>query len=591
MIAVLPFRGHGEPPGDASFPRLVGEALVGELTRFGGIEVIAAQSAAAVADLPETEAARRLGADYVLTGRLLSVGGAPRLGVALVVGADATPVWHETLELRMDDLPGVIDEVTARLAATFSARVFGDVVRRSRRRSPETLEDFELIARGVALLKTGTREADEEARGLFRQVLERDPDSAPALGGMALSWFNEWSCDFWEEFEDIGRRAYGLAHRALALDDRDPWLHLVLGRILLYRREFAAAAWYIDRALALAPNDAELLIELVPAEVYLGRPEMAQAHAEKAMRLNPYHPNYYYAYAAFPSFVMREFEAALAIAERAAGVMIIDIPAFTAIASAHLGRWGKARHFLALFETEFRRRITQGRDPAPGEAFDWLIAYNPFRRQQDIDLVVEGLGILHSGSGGPQPGVVPSTASGVTPSTQVLRRDGDGWRVHFNGEVMTLPDLKGMHDLARLLARPGEEFHCLDLAGRGEAARGDTMLDERGRLEVKQRIRDLQEALAEAEDMNDLGRAEQLRSELDRLVEELSRALGVGGRGRRMGDLAERARSTVTWRIRHAIRRIGKTHPGFQRHLENSVRTGTFCRYQPERPCRWDVAT
>ena len=256
-------------------------------------------------NLPEIEAACRLGADYVLTGRLVSAGGSPRLTVALVAGADMAPVWHENLELGSDDLLGVIDEVTTRLAATFSARIFGDVVRRSHRRLPETLEDFELIARAVALLKTGTREADEEARGLFRQILDRDPGSSSALGGMALSWFNEWSCDFWEEFEAIGRRAYDYAHRALAIDDRDPWLHLILGRILLYRREFASAAWYVDRALALAPNDAELLIQLVPAEVYLGRPEAALAHTEKAMRLNPYHPNYYYAYAAFPPFVMR----------------------------------------------------------------------------------------------------------------------------------------------------------------------------------------------------------------------------------------------------------------------------------------------
>ncbi|MFP3921577.1 MAG: hypothetical protein ACLFPA_04915 [Dichotomicrobium sp.] len=85
-------------------------------------------------------------------------------------------------------------------------------------------------------------------------------------------------------------------------------------------------------------------------------------------------------------------------------------------------------------------------------------------------------------------------------------------------------------------------------------------------------------------------RAEKHQAELDQLIEELSRALGIGGRDRRLGSLAERARSTVTWRIRHAITRIERDHPQLGRHLANSIRTGTFCSYQPERRIAWKIA-
>jgi len=63
--------------------------------------------------------------------------------------------------------------------------------------------------------------------------------------------------------------------------------------------------------------------------------------------------------------------------------------------------------------------------------------------------------------------------------------------------------------------------------------------------------------------------------------------VGLGGRSRRLVSLAERARSAVTWRIRHAQRRIAAAHPSLGRHLENSLRTGTFCSYRPERPVAW----
>jgi hypothetical protein len=122
---------------------------------------------------------------------------------------------------------------------------------------------------------------------------------------------------------------------------------------------------------------------------------------------------------------------------------------------------------------------------------------------------------------------------------------------------------------------------------RGDLDGGDAILDDKARMALKARIRDLQEGLAEAEDMNDLGRAERLRAELDQLVGTLASALGLGGRGRRIGSLCERARTTVSWRIRYALRRIEGVHEPLARHLANSLRTGTFCSYRPERPVAW----
>ena len=106
-----------------------------------------------------------------------------------------------------------------------------------------------------------------------------------------------------------------------------------------------------------------------------------------------------------------------------------------------------------------------------------------------------------------------------------------------------LPDLKGLHDIRRLMEQAGEEIHCLDLDERIVENRGDDVLDEKARNALKARIRDLQEDLAEAEDMNDTGRSEGLREEMDFHLETLSAALGLGGRRRRLGDSAEKART------------------------------------------------
>ena len=83
-------------------------------------------------------------------------------------------------------------------------------------------------------------------------------------------------------------------------------------------------------------------------------------------------------------------------------------------------------------------------------------------------------------------------------------RTGGGWSVTFRGRTAALPAVKGMADLARLLARPGAEVHALDLVGpaAGAAPReGDLgdVLDDRARAAYRQRLHDLDERLADAE--------------------------------------------------------------------------------------------
>lgn len=60
----------------------------------------------------------------------------------------------------------------------------------------------------------------------------------------------------------------------------------------------------------------------------------------------------------------------------------------------------------------------------------------------------------------------------------------------------------------------------------------ETMLDPAAKVAYRARIEELRRDLEEAEDYNDLERASQARTELDFIVEELTRAVGLGGRDR-----------------------------------------------------------
>jgi TolB-like protein len=592
VLAVLPFAAPGASEADALIAQGLHEDVCGELSRFRAFAVISPTSAAAVADRSDAGIGTALGATHLLRGRLRRAGEALEVAASLIACADARQLWTERLAAPAEQFFALQEGIVARIAATLAARLEETVLAEARRRPTESLAAYALTVRGLAKLREATLAADEEARSLFTRALELDPTYARAHGGMALSYFNEWSCAFWARFYENAQLAYAHAHRALGLDDRDAMLHLVIAKVQLFRREFEQASWYLDRALALCPNDADLLVQIANAETFLGRPEAAVAHIAKAMRLNPYHPNIYYIYAAIAHLHAGDIDAALVFGMRNDGLPFVDAPAFLAIAHAHAGRMEEGLRALAEYRAAFRERIAFGRAPAPGEPARWMLEINPYRRAQDLALLREGFRLLGEPVDAPEPVLLPVLGDAPDlpePAVEpLLARAGEGWVADYGGRRAVLPDLKGLSDIRRLLERPGEEIHCLDLAGReDDAFRGEVVLDDAARQALKGRIRDLQEELAEAEDMNDPGRAGRARAELDRLVETLSRALGLGGRGRRLGDAAERARTTVTWRIRHAVKRVEAAHPELGRHLANSLRTGTFCVYQPERRLRW----
>lgn len=176
----------------------------------------------------------------------------------------------------------------------------------------------------------------------------------------------------------------------------------------------------------------------------------------------------------------------------------------------------------------------------------------------------------------------------------VFRREGEWWTLAFAGRTVRLRDAKGLGDIARLLAKPEREVHVLDLVGPTDPAASRSgpaaeILDAEARRAYEARIVDLEEEIAEAQVRHDTERVARAREESQFLVSELSGALGLGGRPRRVTDETERARKAVAWRIRDCVKRIERDHPDLARHLRAALRTGVYCTYRPERPVAWQL--
>jgi hypothetical protein len=107
-------------------------------------------------------------------------------------------------------------------------------------------------------------------------------------------------------------------------------------------------------------------------------------------------------------------------------------------------------------------------------------------------------------------------------------------------------------------------------------------LDARAKREYRHRINELNAEIDNAEQWADPERAEVARRELDALMAELRRAVGLGDRDRPQGSGSERARINAARNIRRAISAIDKVAPQLAAHLTVSIRTGYRCSYAPE---------
>ena len=185
------------------------------------------------------------------------------------------------------------------------------------------------------------------------------------------------------------------------------------------------------------------------------------------------------------------------------------------------------------------------------------------------------------------------------PGAFTLNREDDFWIVGYADAVTRVPDSLGLRYLDLLVRNPNRELAAVALVQLAAAtgpsgpvspadgfhdasgALADDILDRQARAAYRQRLADLDEELAEAEQWHDTERASRLRAEKDFLVRELAAATGLGGRPRQLGSESERARLNVTRAIRTAITRIRDRAPDAAAHLDQAVRTGTRCSYIP----------
>src|SRR5437660_3962126 len=342
-VAVLPFKSSGDAEME-SFANGLGEDITTGLSRFRYLSVVASTSAARLKGETGDERAlgAKLGARYVLEGRIRKGGSGIRVTAQLVDTQTGAQLWAEAYnrDLQASSIFAAQDDVAARIVATV-ADSYGVLVHAMRaatgRKDDADLTPVEWQFQYFAYREQITPSSHAALKTRLQRAAERDDRQSDLWACLAQIYVDEYAFGFQDDPTSLDR-ALAAARRGDELDRASQHELVASAQTHFFRQDIAAFGPAAERAMALNPLNTDALGILGLQIVHTGEFERGTAIVRRAMELNANHAGWMHFAPLWDHFHKHEYEQALECANR------VDVPGlfwpFLVMASAcgHLGR-------------------------------------------------------------------------------------------------------------------------------------------------------------------------------------------------------------------------------------------------------------
>jgi len=390
-IVVLPFTNMSDDPEHEYFVDGITEEIITGLGRFREIIVVARGSSFLFKgqSVHPVEAASKLGVEYVLEGSVRKAGNRVRITIQLIDGRTGHQICAERYDRELEDIFAVQDDVSQRLVALLAGRLEETSRAQALRKSTANLSAYDYWLRGKHYLGDwkGSKDDVALARQMFERAIELDANYAAAYAGLAGAYLLEFENGWTTSQEAIGERALELARKAVALDERDSWVHLVLA--LAYRdvkANFELADAQVRTAIELNPNHYWNYCFKCWLSTCAGDLEEGISCGNEAVRRNPLLPDGCLSGIAIAEYLAGRYERAI----ETFGKMSNPDPeceACLAACYAQLGRDDEAR----VAADDFRKRAGEEVEKAESWHAYWS-AMLKFKDPAALEHLLEGMG-------------------------------------------------------------------------------------------------------------------------------------------------------------------------------------------------------
>lgn len=381
IVAVLRFRNDGADPADEAIVDGFAEDIINGLARFGTVTVLARNSSFSFAsDTPaEWPAIRsRIGADYLVEGSVRRQAERIFTAVNLVDAANATQLWGDRYQAEDTALFAIQQDIVEDIVGRLVVRVNNAGLQRASRRPVTSLAAYELVLRGVALLRDPAQSDLKGAAALFEAAITRDPAYGLAHTYLALS--HVLNSEFGHISNAVLAKARDLAERGIALSPDQATAHRIQSLVRLSMRDHEAAEHHLRIALELNPGDAECIEQMGHLLTMRGRPLDALTWLSRAIRIDPLNPHWYQYDRSLALYMLGEYRTAAEALELATRPTPW-IRTRLAACYAQLGNMQAARRQAALISAD-------GSDFSP---IDYAATIVPFEYATDTEHLTNGV--------------------------------------------------------------------------------------------------------------------------------------------------------------------------------------------------------
>ena len=300
-IAVLPFADMSATHDQQYLADGITEELTTGLAKFPELIVMSRNSTLTYKDKPTDT--RQVGKDlnvrYLIEGSVQRADQNVRVTAQLIDASTGSQLWADRYDREISSIFAIRDDITRSIVGTLGGLggklAQAEVVRVSAK-NPNSFTAYDNLMRGWYEWHKFTRESNAAARDLFEQSRKIDPNYARAYAGLAWAYADDYDYEWTEDFEKTLKLTLEMAQTAVRLDPNDYQAQWALGWACLYKRQYEQAMAHYLRARELNPNDAELLAEMANFLIWIGEPKQAIDQVKEAIRLNPFHENWYEEY-------------------------------------------------------------------------------------------------------------------------------------------------------------------------------------------------------------------------------------------------------------------------------------------------------
>lgn len=289
-LAVLPLVNASGNEDAEYLSEGIAESLINSLSQLGRLRVAQPQKAFRYrgADVDLQRAARELGVQGILTGRLLLRGDTLVVKVNLVDIEKDAQVWGQQFTKTMADIFILQDEIAEQVLQALKLRLSSEPKRHARKQTPST-EVYHLYLKGRHYSAKRTAPNTTKALEFFQQAIDLDPTYAAAYAGIADCYAHLGFTPYGSmKPADAYPRAKTAAQKALSLDPSLGDAYASLGMCeFFFDWDWIASERAFQRCLELTPESLGARVWYPMLLASIGRWEDAIREAQRAAQIDP----------------------------------------------------------------------------------------------------------------------------------------------------------------------------------------------------------------------------------------------------------------------------------------------------------------